>query len=75
MADKLETVQMAAEEKILGCSKTTSHTALIAELGMYALKTNRDTRKLRWQHGVKTMQSKRLSAVVDRAVWKKVTKG
>ena len=75
LAEKLETAQMAEAKKILGCSKTTSTTALRAELGMYALKTNRDTRKLRWQHGVKTMQSKRLSAVVDRAVWKKVTKG
>ena len=39
LADKLETVQMPAAEKILGCSKTTSNTALRAELGMYAFKT------------------------------------
>ena len=38
LVKKLETVQMAAAEKILGCSKTTSNTALRAELGMYPLK-------------------------------------
>ena len=75
LAEKLETVQMSAAKKILGCSKTTSNTALRAELGMYALKTNRDMRKLRWQHSVRSMQSERLPAIVDRAVWKKVTKG
>ena len=74
LADKLGTVQMSAAKRILGCSKTTSNTALRAELGMYALKTNRDMRKLRWKNSVKNMQSKRLPAVVDRAVWKKVTK-
>ena len=75
LAEKLETVQMSAAKKILGCSKTTSNTALRAELGMYALKTNRDMRKLRWQHSVRNMPSKRLPAIVDGAVWKKVTKG
>ena len=52
MAKKLETVQMAAAKKILGCSKPTSNTALRAELGMYPLKTNRDMRKLIWQYSV-----------------------
>ena len=75
LAEKLETVQMSAAKKILGCSKTTSNTALRAELGIYALKTNRDMRKLRWQHSVRSMQSERLPAIVDRAVWKKATKG
>ena len=51
------------------------NTTLRAELGMSALKTNRDTRKLRWKYSVKNMQSKRLPAIVDRAGWKKVTKG
>ena len=37
LAEKLETVQMAAAKKILGSSKTIN-TALRAELGMYALK-------------------------------------
>ena len=76
LADKLGTVQIdVSGEKILGCSKTTSNTALRSELGMYALKTNRDMRKLRWQHSVRNMQRKRLPAIVDRAVWKKVSKG
>ena len=48
LAEKLETVHMAAAKKILGCSKTTSNAALRAELGMYSLETNRNTRKLRW---------------------------
>ena len=70
LAEKLETMQIAATMKILlvGYSKTKSNTALRAELGMYALKANRDRRKLRWQHSARNMQSKRLSAIVDRAV-------
>ena len=44
-------------------------------MGIYALKTNRDMRKMRWQHSVRNMQSKRLPAIVDRAVCKKVKKG
>ena len=65
----------AAKKKILGCSKTTSNTALRAELGISTLKTNRDMRKLRWQHSVRNMQSKRRPAIVDRAMCKKVPKG
>ena len=72
---KLETVQLAAAKKILGCPKTTSITALRAELGMYPLQTKRDMRKLRWQDSVKKMQRKRLLVIVDRAVWKKQRKG
>ena len=30
---------------------------------------------MRWQHSVRNMQIKRLPAIVDRAVWTKVTKG
>ena len=48
LAEQLETVQKSAAKKILGCSKTTSNTALRAELGMYTFKTNRNMRKLRW---------------------------
>ena len=71
----MATVQMAAAKKILGCSKTTSNTALRAELGMYVLKTIRDMRKLIWQFSMKNMQNKKLPATADRAVWKKVTTG
>ena len=45
LVKKLETVPMTAAKKIHGCSKTASNTSLRAELGMYSLKTNRDTRK------------------------------
>jgi len=75
LVERLETLQMAAAKKILGCSKTTSNTVLRAELGMYSLKTNRDMRKLRWQYSLQNMQRKRLPAIVDRAVWKKSTPG
>ena len=47
LAKQLETVQMTAAKKVLGCSSTTSITVLRAELGMYPLKTNRDMRKLK----------------------------
>ena len=74
-SEKLETVPMTAAKRILGCSKTASNTALRAELGIYSLKTNRDLRKLKWQHRVKNMQANRLPAIVDRFVWEKRTKG
>ena len=71
---QLETVQMAAAKKILGCSSTTNNTVLRAEEGMYALKTNRDVRKLKWQYKVSNMPEKRLPAIADSAVWEKITK-
>ena len=69
---QVETVQMTAAKKILGCS--TSNTVLRAELGMYPLKTHRGVRKLKWQYEVKNVPKKRLPAIVDRAVWEKTTK-
>ena len=41
---------------------------------MCPLKTNRDVRKLKWQCKVKRMPEKRLPAIVDKAVWEKITK-
>ena len=75
LVKQLETVQMTAARKTLRCSSTTSNTVLRAELGMRPLKTNRDTRKFIWQYKVRNMPKKRLPAIVDRAVWEKVTKG
>ncbi|MEP2037814.1 MAG: hypothetical protein ABJI72_14510 [Parasphingorhabdus sp.] len=75
LVKQLETVQMTAAKKILRCLSTTSNTVLRAELGMHPLKTNRDMRKLNWQYKVKSMPKQRLPAIVDRAVWEKVTKG
>ena len=75
LVKQLETVQMTAAKKVLGCSSTTSNTVLRAELGMYPLKTNRDVRKLKWQYKVRNMPKHRLPAIADRAVWEKVTKG
>ena len=71
---QLESVRMTAAKKILGCSSTTSNTVLRAELGMYPLKTNRGGRKLKWQYKVNNVPEKRLPAIVDRAVWEKITK-
>ena len=42
---------------------------------MYPLKTSRDVIKLKWQCKGRKMPRKRLPAIADRAVWKKVTKG
>ena len=70
---QLETVQMTAAKKILGCSRTASNTVITAELGMHPLKTNRDVRKLKWQYKVKNMPEKRLPAMIDRAVREKIT--
>ena len=72
---QLETVQMAAAKKILGCSSTTSNTVLRAELGMYSLKTKRDMQKLNWQYKVSRMSDDRLPAMVDKAAWGKATPG
>ena len=77
LVEQLETVQMTAAKKILGCSSTTSNAVLRAELGMYPLKTSisRDVRKLKWQYKVENTPEKRLPAIADRVVWKKITKG
>ena len=75
---QLETVRMIVAKKILGCSSTTSNTAVSrAELGMYPLNIdlNRYVRKLKWQYKVKTMPENKLAAIVGRAVWEKITKG
>ena len=40
LVKQLEAVQMTAAETMLGCSSTTS-SAVLAELGMHPLKTNR----------------------------------
>ena len=72
---QLETVQMTAAKNILGCSSTTSNAVLRAELGMYPLQTNRETRKLKLQYIVRNMPEKRLPAIADEAVWEKTTKG
>ena len=42
---------------------------------MYPLKTIRDVRKLKWQYKVNNAPEKKLPAIVDRAVWEKLTKG
>ena len=75
LVKQLETVQMTAAKKILGCSSTTRNTVRRAELGMHPLKTNRDVRKLKLQYKVKNMHEERLPAIVDKAVWEKITKG
>ena len=41
---------------------------------MYPLETNRDVRKLEWQYKLRNVSEKRLPAIVDRAVWEKITK-
>ena len=71
----LETVQMTAAKKTLRCSNTTSNIVLRALLRMYPLKAIRDVKKMKWQYKVKNMPEKRLPAIVDRAVWEKITKG
>ena len=66
---------MTAAEQILGCSSTTRDRVLRAELRMHPLKTNRAMTRLGWQYKVRNMPQTRLPAIVDRAVWEKVTKG
>ena len=43
LVKQLETVQMTTAKKVLRCSRTTSSTALRAKLGMYPLKTNKES--------------------------------
>ena len=71
---QLETVQMTTAKKNPRCSSTTGNTDIRAELGMHPLETNRDMRKLKGQYEVRNMPKKMLPAIVDRAIWKKVTK-
>ena len=58
---QLETVQMTAATKILGCSSTTSNAVVRTELGMYPVKTNGDVRQLKWQYKVKTARKEAAS--------------
>ena len=74
MENQLETVQMAAAKRVLGCSSTTSNTVLRAELGMYPL-NNQRREKVDRAIESKEDAKKRLPAIADRAVWEKVTKG
>ena len=55
---QLETVQMTAAKKVLGCSSTTSDTALRAELEMYPLTISRGARKLKPQYKVNNSQKR-----------------
>ena len=64
---RLETEQVTAAKIIPRGSSTTSNTVLRAELEMYPLETNRDTRKLKWLYKVRRMPKKRFPAIVDRA--------
>ena len=41
----------------------------------HPLKTYRDVKKLKWPYTVVNVPKKRLPAIVDRAVWDKITKG
>ena len=72
--NKLKTVQSAAAKKIVRCSSTTSNTVLRVELGMYPLQKNRDLSQSKCQYIVRDMPKKWLPAIVDRAVWEKVTR-
>lgn len=63
---------MTASKKILGRSKTTSNTALRAELGLYPLQT--ETNRFLWSCSVRNTESKIMPAIVIRAGWKKMTK-
>ena len=55
------------EKYVLGCSSTTSNTALRAELliGIYPPTdiTNKDARKLKWQYKVRNIPEKGLPAM------------
>ena len=42
---------------------------------MHPRKTNRDVRKLKWQHKARNMPKKGMPAIADGAVWEKITKG
>ena len=47
LVKQMKTVLITAAKKVLGCSSTTSDTALRAELGMYPLKTIEGVSKLK----------------------------
>lgn len=74
-AKQLDRVQMTVANKVLECSKTTSHGNLRVELGMFPLETNkREEMKITLKHKEHTNKEiARISAIVHRAVWKKVT--
>ena len=70
---KLEAVQMMTADEQLDALRTNS-TVSRAELGMSPLGANRYTRKWKRQCSIRNMP-KRLPAIVERVLWKRVTKG
>ena len=72
---QLETVQRTEAKNNSRCSSPTRNKVLRAKLGLYPLKTNGDMKKLKWQYKVRNMPKKGLPAIIDRAVWEKVSKG
>ena len=56
---------MTAAKKVLRCSSTTRNRAVVrAALRRCPLNTYRDVRKLEWQHKVRSMPEKRLTALI-----------
>lgn len=73
---QLETVQITATKKILGCSKNDELYIIRNTTGnVLSLATNRYLRKSERQYGVGRMSRKKLPAITDGAVWEKTTKG
>ena len=76
LVKQVETVQTRAAKKSARMLKhDEQYTLLRAELGMYPLETNRDTRKLKRQYKARNMPTKRFQAIANRAVWQKMTQG
>ena len=65
----LESIQLGAAKKILGCSSKTCNEAVRGDMGLESLKGRRDRSKLKWWYKVNKLDNERYPRVLLDAEW------
>ena len=65
----LESIQLSAAKKMIGCSSKTCNEAVRGNMGLEALKTGRDRAKLNWWYKVNKMTDDRYPKWVLEHEW------
>ena len=68
-AASLESIQLGAAKKILGCSSRTCNEAVRGDMGLESLKGRRDRSKLKWWYKVNKLDNERYPRVLLDAEW------
>ena len=64
-AASLESIQLGAAKKILGCSSKTCNEAVRGDMGLESLKARRDRCKLKWWYKVNNLDDERYRLLLD----------